>query len=209
VLRVLELDRLVHHVTQQQIGLVIDDRVQFGLRVAGDGLEVALLQIRLLEKQRPDLRHRIAGRDGDRLPFDVFRLTDVFVCEAHHRHRAGLQCDADRHDGRSLGRCLDHRRHIGIAERCRAGRHRLDRYAGAASFLDVEIDAFLVEIAAFLAEIEGRVLAIRVPVEQQDRLIFGLRDGGNREDVEHRGDDAECEAVQHCVPPVFSIRQWR
>jgi hypothetical protein len=44
---------------------------------------------------------------------------------------------------RALRRRLHHRRHVGVAEVRGAGGDRLHRHAGAAAFLDVEVDAFL------------------------------------------------------------------
>ncbi len=39
---VLQLDGLVHHVAQQQVGLAVDHGIELGLRVARDDLELVL-----------------------------------------------------------------------------------------------------------------------------------------------------------------------
>ena len=178
VCRVLQLDRLVHHVAEQQVRLVVHHGIELRLRVTGHRLEIRVLESGLLQEQRPDLRHRVAGRHGDRLALDVLGLADVAIGKAHRRHRRRLQRNADGSDRCTLRCRLDHRRDVGVAERCRPRCDRLHRYTGASAFLDVQVDPFLVEVAALLAEEERRMLAVDVPVEQQHDLVLALRERG-------------------------------
>jgi hypothetical protein len=115
-------------------------------------------------------------------------ITDIGESAARRRRR----------DRRALGGGLDHRRHVGVAEGRRAGGDRLHRDARAAAFLDVEVDAFLVEVAALLAEVERRVLAVRVPVEQQRDLVLRLRGAWPRSASEGERRRA-MRAFQHCM----------
>ena len=66
--------------------------------------------------------------------FSAKPITDIGLELQRHAHRL---------DRRALGRGLDHRRDVDVAEGRRAGGHRLNGDARAAAFLDVEVDAFL------------------------------------------------------------------
>ena len=175
--RVLKLDRLVHDVAQQQIGLSVHDRIELGLGVACDRLEIGWLDTSLLQEQRPDLRHRVTRSDRHGLADDVLGRADVLFGKSHHRHRRELQRDADALDRRAFGGGFDHGRHVDVAEGGGVCRDGLHRDPGAATFLDVQIDAFLIIEPALLAQKEWRVLAVQVPVEHQNDFILGLRFG--------------------------------
>src|SRR6185436_862729 len=78
-------------------------------------------------------------------------------------------------------------RHVDVTKLNGLGGDSLRNYAGAAAFLNVEIDAGLFEKALFLAVIERRMLAIDIPVEHERHLVGrkgrpGDQHGAQRQD---------------------------
>ena len=128
---------LVHRIAEYEVGLAVDHGIQLGLRVARNSPEIAFLQTGLLEEQRPNLLVRAARGRGHDLALDVFWLTDVPVCEAHHAHRSLLQQHAGRDDRGALHCRTHHGRQIDITERGGLRGDRLGGGPGAAAFLDL------------------------------------------------------------------------
>jgi hypothetical protein len=82
-----------------------------------------------------------------------------------------------------------------LAERHGLGRDHLGHGAGAAAFLDLEVDALILEVALFLAVVERRMLAIDVPVEHQRHLVGRHGRPGDRQ-------RQDCEQnFLHRIPP--------
>ncbi len=191
----------------------LEDRRHLRVDEAADGVGIAAHQHRRHQLRRDELpvdldvlgvgrlqqdrqRDHVGGvgRRGDALAVEVLRRTDVGLgLQADERDRRDVERDVvrlQRLAGVERG-VLHHHRRVDVADVVRAARHGVGGVARAGAAVDLDGEAFLLEVALLLGDEERRVRALHGPVEHHlDVGAFELGVGRRGGPGDHRGKGA-------------------
>ena len=143
------------------------------------------------DDRREQLGERVARRYGKRLALQVLGRFDPGLGERDHAEARGVEQRHHGLDRQTFGAGQHQAAGIGHAEVDVAGGDHLGCDRRAAPFLDGEIDVLLLIEAALLAQIERRVQAAEVPVQDQRDVVGRARGRRGAGCEQGRGDERQ------------------